>query len=110
MCANQNSPRQSPLAISIVSLTVALASILFGLSWVVSDPLLFSTSTDVGWHWLLAGHHGSRPITGLRAQEVLDVMGSYPPAAHILAGFFSQLSDISELRSINPTFPKWPAA
>lgn len=93
--------RQSRLIRLIALATIALASLLFGLLWVVSDPLLFNTSTDVGWHWLLAGHYGSRPIMGPTAQEVLDVMGSYPPASHIFAGLLSQLSGISELRSIN---------
>lgn len=94
-------PRFLRLAVPVTLAAAASTLLMFG-SWrVLADPYLFTNSSDVGWHWLLAGHYGSRPVTGPMASEVLDVMATYPPAAHILAGLLGRVSGGLELRSIN---------
>lgn len=72
---------------------------------VIRDVPLYSSSSDIGWHWLLAAHYGSRPVGGAYAAEVLDVMATYPPLAHLLTAagrviFGSELRTMSVFASL----------
>lgn len=88
-----------------ISGAVAAASLSIAVWILIREAPLYSSSSDIGWHWLLATHYGSRPVGGPHAAEVLDVMGTYPPLAHLLAAqgrliFGSELRAMSMLASL----------